>query len=146
MSQLSRIALTIALAAASAATAFVLHGLIAFGVGPSLETLEIYAIAGVVGLLIALVLVPFLMLVDRFSPTAIRGGIAISISILVAVCFATWQLTSYKHFHLDLAVLVGRAWNIYLYYLVLGLTFGISWVVLVAGRFEWSASPKVMRA
>ena len=138
--------ITIALAAVSGATSFLLHGWIQYGAGPSIETLEIYAVAGVVAFLISVVLVPLLMLVDRYTPAAIRGGIAISTSLVVAVCFATWHLMSYKHFPLDLDALVGRAWNVYLYYLALGVAFGISWVALVSGRFDWSARSEAMRA
>jgi hypothetical protein len=147
MSLPSRIALTIALAALAGGSAFVAHGCILFGFDFfSFELPVIYGIALIATVLVSVVLLPVLFLVERFLPVSIRRGLAIAIALLVALCVATWHLTSYKHYPLELDWLIGRAWNVYMYYSVLGLTFGTSWAILVTGRIRWPASAQAGRA
>jgi len=131
MPSLIRLFGVVGLSAAAWVFAFVGHGWYSFGVGFSNDILELYAVAFVVSLLASVALAPSLSFASRFSPSAVRGAVVVSVALLFAILMATAHLTLLKRAPLDAEYLVGRAWNVYVYYALFGVTYGVSWLTLI---------------
>ena len=107
--------------------AFLLHGWYLFGALPN-DILEVYGVALVASLILSvLIFGPSLTVASRISPGRIRKGVIVSVAILLAMLLATLHLTELKHYPLDPQFLIGRAWNVYVYYLLFGATYGFAW-------------------
>jgi len=134
MSSSLRILVVTAVSAFVGATAFLTHGWIQFGFGISGDIVEVYLLAFLASIVASLVLVPLLLMVQKVAPAGVRGGIVLGVAILGGILMATLALTQWKHFTLDLPDLVGRAWNVYMYFIAFGLAYGTLWILLVTNR------------
>jgi len=122
------------LSAAAWVFAFVGHDWYSFGVSFSSDVLALYAVAFGVPLLASVILAPSLSFASRFSPSAVRGAVVVSVAPLIAMLMATGHLTLFKRAPLDAEYLVSRAWTVYLYYALFGITYGASWLALIGRR------------
>jgi hypothetical protein len=135
-----------AVAAFVGATAFLAYGWILFGFDIPNDLVQVYLFAFLVSVVASLVFVPLFILVQRFAPAVARSGLILAIGILGGVIYATIGLTQWKRFTLDLPELVGRAWNVYLYFVAFGATYGASWIILVSRLHKQPAVPAEVRA
>jgi hypothetical protein len=127
------------------ATAFLVHGWIRFGFDIPDDFVDVYLFAFLVSMGASLVFVPLFILIQRFAPAGIHSGLILAISILGGVVYATLGLTQWKRFTLDWPDLVGRAWNVYMYFVAFGVAYGVSWILLIASSRKPPSAPAAAR-